>query len=60
MKNLTADQVLKRTFEHLDQVLQEKKEGKGLREKAGSLKKGGKSKRKVETANERAECDDSR
>ena len=60
MKNLTADQVLKRTFEHLDQILQEKREGKGLREKAGSLQKGRKSKRKSKTDGEHAEYDDSR
>ncbi len=51
MKNLTADQVLKKTFEHLDQILQEKRERKGLREKSGSLKS--KQKSQKESQNRR-------
>jgi len=48
MKNLTADQILRKTFEHLDQVLTEKKESKELRTTIDSRKQGKERKRKAD------------
>lgn len=50
MKNLTADQILKKTFEHLDQVLKEKEESEELLAKINYCKQSQERKRKVEIA----------
>jgi len=50
MKNLTADQLLRKTFEHLDQVLNEKKEPEEMQTTLEPCKQNKKKKRKVEAA----------
>ena len=52
MKNLTADQVLRKTFEHLDQVVRDRKASDQLQESVCSCKKSATNKRKVRTVAE--------
>lgn len=47
MKNLTAEQVLRKTFEHLDQVLRDRKASGQVQESVYSCKKSAAAKRKV-------------
>ncbi len=47
MKNLTADQVLRKTFEHLDQVLRDRKASDQVQESVCSCKKSTADRRKT-------------
>jgi len=52
MKNLTADQVLRKTFEHLDQVLRDRKTSDQVQESVCSCKKSAAGKRKIRSVAE--------